>query len=314
MTASCERCESPYETEDLRCPVCALPTPREVRPAAETLAAILRCHGCGAAVSYDPSARAPRCDFCDSVMEVEVPADPVEQAERFLAFRVTPQEARAALRAWLGSRGFLRPSDLREGAAIRELSPLWWVGWVFDATVRVTWAADSDAGARASGWAPHAGEETLELRRVVVPGSRGLTETECRALIDAYDLSGTSATPDASITATVERFTVQRSSVRRIVAQALERVAVRAVSDAVPGKRVRNVKVSVLPRRLQTVRHAFPAYVLAYRYRDRLYRAIVHGQDARRVLGTAPVAWGRVIAVLATLVVAIVLLVLLAQR
>ena len=35
-------------------------------------------------------------------------------------------------------------------------------------------------------------------------------------------------------------------------------------------------------------RVALPAWVLAYRYRDRPYRAIVHGQRSEVVFGTAP--------------------------
>jgi len=35
----------------------------------------------------------------------------------------------------------------------------------------------------------------------------------------------------------------------------------------------RKLSVAVLPRRLGSERLAFPAYVLAYRYRDKLYRA-----------------------------------------
>ena len=49
-------------------------------------------------------------------MEVETPEDPVEQAEHFVRFRVSSQDAHGALKQWLGSRGFFRPSDLGRGA------------------------------------------------------------------------------------------------------------------------------------------------------------------------------------------------------
>lgn len=314
MTPACRRCDSPYEPEDLRCPVCSLPTPSNVQPRSETLARILRCHGCGAAVSYDPEIQAPKCDFCGSVMEVEVPVDPVEQAEFLLEFQVDARAAREALGRWLGSRGFFRPSDLRQASTIRGLQPLWWVGWVFRATVRVAWAADSNAGARRSDWAPHAGERMVELERVVVPASRGLTEAECSALISGYDLSTAIPATQTRSEGSVERFTVQRSSARQIVARALERVAARVVSHDVPGSTQRKLRVSVLPRRLETERYAFPAYVLAYRYRDRLYRAIVHGQDPSRIVGTAPWAWGRIATVALGVIVLLVAFVWLVGR
>ena len=66
----CTRCASPLEIEDLRCAVCALPTPvlTESERPDEVVAQILRCHGCGAGVRYSAEAQAPRCDFCGSVM------------------------------------------------------------------------------------------------------------------------------------------------------------------------------------------------------------------------------------------------------
>ncbi len=56
----------------------------------------------------------------------------------------------------------------------------------------------------------------------------------------------------------------------------------------IPGSQYRNLEVDVLLRRLVTRRCAFPVYVLAYRYRGDLYRAVINGQDARVVHGRAP--------------------------
>ncbi|MFP6766345.1 MAG: hypothetical protein VB858_22130, partial [Planctomycetaceae bacterium] len=61
--------------------------------------------------------------------------------------------------------------------------------------------------------------------------------------------------------------------------------------------RYRNVHVSVLLRALVTRRLSFPAWVLAYRYRDRLYRVVVCGQDGSRVAGNAPLSMTKVLLV-----------------
>lgn len=300
MTAmACRRCESPLEASDLRCAICGLPAALPDEPGGEGVAAqVLRCHGCGAAVAYRAEVQAPRCDFCGEVMEVETPEDPVEQAEAFVRFRVTAEQARAALAAWLGSRGFFRPSDLRTEARIRELRPLWWAGWMFDADVLLSWAADSDAGSRRSRWAPHAGQARVAMRRVVVPASQGLDADECEALVPSYDVSDVTAEPEqAWRDATVEQFVLQRSSARKLLGRALRAVAAGHAATQIPGSSHRNLRVEVLPTRLDTRHLAFPAYVLAYRYRDRLYRAIVHGQDPGCVIGDAPWAVGRIVAV-----------------
>ena len=67
------------------------------------------------------------------------------------------------------------------------------------------------------------------------------------------------------------------------------RLAEDRVKDGfIPGSRFRNFSAAILLRRLQTLRYAFPAYVVAYRYRGRLFRTVISGQDPTRVLGQAP--------------------------
>ena len=144
----CSRCKTPLETGDLRCSICGQAAPQVATVQQKTIVKILRCSGCGAAVAYDPQRQAPSCSFCDSVVKIETIEDPMEQTEGYLPFTVTREEARAALKNWLGSLGWFRPSDLRSSARLQELRPLWWVAWVFDADSRISWTADSNADAR----------------------------------------------------------------------------------------------------------------------------------------------------------------------
>jgi hypothetical protein len=309
MTAMpCRRCESPLESSDLRCAICGLPAVAGEPGGEEAVEQVLRCNGCGAAVAYRAEVQAPRCDFCGEVMELETPDDPVEQAEAFVRFRVTPDQARAALEAWLGSRGFFRPSDLRAKAKLHELKPLWWAGWMFDADVLMSWAADSDADARRSSWAPHAGQGRVSMRRTVVPASRGLELDECVALLPFYDVSDATPEPEQAFReATVEQFVLQRSSARKLLREALRDAAAAHAVSQIPGRAHRNLKIEVLPTRLDTRHMAFPAYVLAYRYQEKLYRAIVHGQAPDCVVGDAPWAVGRIVAVILGVIGVIVL-------
>jgi len=307
-SGACTRCASPLEQGDFRCAICGLPTPKDdITPShvAEVNAAVMRCHGCGAAVAYDVKAAAPKCAFCGSVTALETPEDPLEQAEAFLSFRVDPEQAKAALRTWMGGLGWFRPGDLRDGAVVDKLEPLWWAGWAFAAGVRVTWAADSDAGAGRSAWAPHSGEFGLELTDVLVPASRGLTDAECEALAPGYNLRDATAQPDPQRRALVEQFDVQRSAARATIARALTETAARHAADRVPGNSKRNVKVAVVPQRMSTRRLGFPAYVLAYRYGDTVYRAIVHGQDPQFVVGKAPWSWTRIFVIVAAAIAGI---------
>lgn len=301
MTAlACTRCSAELAADDLRCPVCAVVVAVDSTRAREgkTVARILRCRSCGAAVTYQAEAQAPKCGFCGTVMHVETPTDPVEQAEAVLPFAVPQQVAQDALRAWMKSLKWFRPSDLATASTIEQLHPLWWAAWRARANAEVSWTADSDAGSRQSSWAPHAGQAPMQFSSLIIPASRGLTATECFALVPHFDLS-TVAPPTALSSddqGRVEHFDLQRSAARRYVLDAIERTAAAEMTRGqIPGTRFRNVHVSVLLHGLDTDRIALPSYVLAYRYDGKLYRAIVHGQRADVVFGDAPRSWWKIL-------------------
>ncbi len=87
---------------------------------------------------------------------------------------------------------------------------------------------------------------------------------------------------------------MQRSAARKTLVDAVEQHATHQATGWIPGSRYRNLHVAVLLERLVTRRFAFPAFVLAYRYADKPYRAIVHGQSAACVVGEAPYSWARI--------------------
>ena len=316
MTA-CTRCETALEDGDLRCAICALPVPhvREARADARLWPQVLRCTECGAAVAFAADAQAPRCGFCGATMAIEQPVDPVEEARRRLPFAVDRATAEAALRGWLGARGWFAPPALASEAVLDSLTPLSWAAWLVNAQAEVTWTADSDAGAQRSAWAPHAGTASLTFRDLVVPASRGLREVEARLLIPYYDLAPMVPIDRAPLEdeepSMVERFDAQRSAARRHVQDGIDALAKVRIQSRIPGRRYRNIRVACLLERQTTERIALPAWILAYRYRGNPYRAIVHGQRREIVFGRSPIDWRKVgwliaiLAVVAAIVAAI---------
>jgi len=316
MAVACGRCQGALDPEDLRCALCGLAVPEvEGSTGAPDVARaeIVRCVNCGAAMAYDARVQAPACAFCGSVTRSERVDDPMEQASHALAFTVGPERAREVLRAWLSGRGIFAPADLATNATVDHLRPLWWPAWIFSALADVWWTADSDHGAHRSAWAPQNGRAAMRFEHLLVSASRGLSYEECARLAPGYDLQRAapaegllSPTPPGGV---VERFDVQRSAARRRILDALTAMAGAEVgSRYVPGSRVRNVRVSLLLQSLSTRRFALPAYVLAYRYEGRLYRAVVHGQNERVVLGESPTSVWRVLGVVAAVLLAVVLI------
>ena len=306
--AACSRCETALEDGDLRCAICALPVPRADGWARAgdgvPRAQILRCCECGAAIGFSAEARAPRCGFCGATMAIEQPVDPIEAARLRVPFTVDRAAAEAALRGWLGSRGWFAPRALAGDAVFESLTPLSWAAWLVNAQARVAWTADSDAGAQRSAWAPHAGEASLAFRDIVVPASRGLRDVEARLLIPYYDLAPmvpVDREVDGPMVAgpmidgpMIERFDAQRSAARRHVQDRIAALARVRIEPRIPGRRYRNVRVACLLERQTTERIALPAWILAYRYRGNPYRALVHGQRPEVVFGRSPIDWSKV--------------------
>jgi hypothetical protein len=326
--APCTRCRTALEDGDLRCAVCALPTPAPASPepgaaSAALRAQILRCAECGAAVAFCADAQAPRCGFCGATMAIEQPIDPIEAARLRVPFAVDRSAAEATARDWLETRGWFAPRELAGEAVLESLTPLSWAAWLVNAEALVAWTADSDAGSQRSAWAPHAGEDSLMFRDIVVPASRGLREAEARRLIPHYNLgpavaidhpaeraiAGESAPP------AIERFDAQRSAARRLVHDRIETLAKVRIEPRIPGRRYRNVRVACLLERQTTERIALPAWILAYRYRGVPYRAIVHGQRPEIVFGRSPIDWTKVgwLIAIAAAIAAIVALILAAR-
>ena len=293
-TTSCARCGTRTEAGDLRCPICAEPTLGDVGSAEVKATTLLRCTGCSAALAHDPDTLGHACGFCGEPLELEQSTDPLELVEWTLPFTVDAESARSALQAWLGDQSFFQPSDLKKTAQLDSLRPLWWVAWCFDADALMSWTADSEVGSMESDWAPHSGQVEMRFENVLVSASRGLSNAETNELALSYDLGSKEGTPAIPDGAHREEFDVQRSAARALVLSTLRRVgAARLARQEVPGSRCRNLHFEPLLRALDTQRLAFPAWVLAYKYRGELYRVVISGQDASCVRGKAPFSFAK---------------------
>lgn len=294
----CARCFSAIEPGDLRCPVCFLAVPDKRTPE-QPLPRVqaLRCGSCGAAMEYSARSQAPICAFCGGVLKLEEFVDPEERIEKRLPFTVDGAQASQIYKQWIARQGFFRPFNLAAKTRLESLRAVWWTGWVVDARALATWTADSDFGAQKAKWAPHAGETQSEFNDLVIPATRGLTGEECARLIATYDLTGAAEdVNEPGRDVEVERFETPRSVARATIVGTIKRLmGARIQNGEIPGRRFRNLQSSIHLRRLVTRRVAFPAYVIAYRYRGRVYRTVISGQDPACVIGEAPRSIGKLI-------------------
>lgn len=303
----CATCGALVDVEDLFCPNCGTEVPERQAARAPRLATNARnfeCRGCGATMNYDAEARALKCPFCGSVDLAEDASRGLLAPELVVPFAFDRAEAEGRLRAWLGS-SFWHPNDLREAAALTELRPVYVPFWIFETTVSTHWTADTDRtppGARGD-WSPLAGHVGRTYNDLWVPAGGGLSPAEVWAILP-FDT--TAAVPPDQVdleSVTVEQFAVPRRYARPLAQERLETLEAEAVAAEVPG-RSRNVHVNVLMQGSTSRPALAPVFVMAYRYREAVYRIVLNGQNGR-ITGNAPFSWAKVASIVGLVVLAV---------
>lgn len=314
MIHKCVICQSLVDEEELFCANCGTeaPKPQEARTAAASRLATcnFNCSGCGASMSYDASARGLRCPFCGSVDMVAQADARILAPEWVVPFRWSREEAVQVMRQWLG-RGFWRPGDLAQRAAVVTMTPVYVPYWIFQARTHTYWTADTDQtplGARGD-WYPLGGEHHGHYNNLMVGASGVLTPAET-AEICPFNLS-TAVEPDQVDleNITVEQFSLPRKYARPLAREGLEQSEAEACRAYVPG-RARNVHVNVLVEGMTSHPVLLPVWIMAYRFNDRVYRFLVNGQTGRST-GQAPTSWLKIfVAIAAAILAALTLLAL----
>ena len=293
LLTKCEVCRALLDEEDLFCANCGTEAPTQHASAARvtrTSTHNFECSGCGASMSYDASAGSLRCPFCGSTNLREQNDSNAIAPKKVVPFAVSQDEAVQRMRDWLG-QGFWRPSDLRQQAAVVAMTPVYVPYWVFHADTHTYWTADSSqtpAGARGD-WYPLTGEYQGSYSGVLIGASGALSSAETTSLCPFELEQGVEPANVDLDNVTVEQFSVARKYARPLARQGLESLESQACAQFVPG-RCRNMKVNVRITDLHSDPMLLPVWIMAYRYRDEVFRFLVNGQTGRPA-GKAPLSY-----------------------
>jgi predicted RNA-binding Zn-ribbon protein involved in translation (DUF1610 family) len=310
----CESCGALVDVEDLFCANCGteIPDAQADRPErVATEAKNFECKGCGATMNYDASAQSLKCPFCGSVDLIADESKGLLAPDLVIPFAIDRNEAEGRLRAWLGS-SFWHPNDLRTAAQMTELRAVYVPFWIFTTKARTHWTADSSRtppGANAP-WYPVYGRGEREYDGLWIPASSGVPIAELNAVLP-FDTS-TAVEPEKVdlIDITVEQFAVSRRYARPHAQSVVEGLEAQAAAQEVPGH-TRNVHVNALMDGATSKPALVPIYVMAYRYRDDVFRYVVNGQTGKAT-GSAPMSWSKVGLVVALVVVILIIVLLIA--
>ncbi len=299
----CVRCRNLVDPEDLFCGNCGTEAPlhehevaaRSHRPEWEIYA--FRCNGCGATMSFDAEQGALSCPFCGArEVEAQAATEGVVYPERMLPFDIGREDAVDHFREWLG-KGFWRPGDLKQSAAIDKMKALFLPCWSFSGGTDSHWAADVGARTR-SGWRPRTGSRREEYSGVLVPASQGLGPAEL-AEIDDFRFEGLIPTEHRYLQgAVVEGFGLTRKGARERARAAFERVVASRITAELSSGKVRNLHCNVLLSDLTSEPILLPLWIFAYRYRGKPYRFVMNGQTGEAT-GKAPFSYAKLAAIVA---------------
>ncbi len=296
VLSKCSVCQALLDEEDLFCGNCgteAPPRPDQKRDVSRTATYNFDCSGCGASMSYDASAGQLRCPFCGSEQLVAQPDATVLSPKRVVPFVIQRDQAVSRMRQWLG-QGFWRPGDLRQQAMVVTMTAVYVPYWVFRAETYTFWTADTSQtprGACAS-WFPLFGEHRGAYQGLLVGASGALAPNETSA-IAPFDLTQGVKPEEVDLdNITVEQFSVGRKYARPRARAGLEELERAACRQYVPGN-CRNMKVNLRLSGLSSEPVLLPVWIMAYRYRDAVFRFLVNGQSGKAT-GKAPVSYQKI--------------------
>ena len=256
-------------------------------------------------MSYDASAGSLRCPFC-GCEQLEQQADSKTlAAERVVPFAHQQHDAVSSMQQWLG-RGFWRPGDLAKNAVVVDMTAVYVPYWVFRGWTKTNWTADTSQtpiGARGD-WFPMTGEHHGSHEGLLVGASGALTPAET-AEICPFDMGRAANSDDVDLdNVTVERFNVPRKYARPIARRGMEQRDAQACdAQYVPGT-CRNLQVNTLVEGMSSEPVLLPVWIMAYRYRDKVFRFLVNGQTGK-CSGQAPVSQMKIAAVVGAVLLVI---------
>jgi predicted RNA-binding Zn-ribbon protein involved in translation (DUF1610 family) len=287
-----------------------------------------RCESCGAEVEFAPGLHAETCPFCASPLVTGTGASRHIKPQAQLPFLIGEEEARAALRKWMG-RLWFAPSDLKKYAsAERALDGIYVPYWTYDAETRTRYSGRrgtvhhrrrrvpvlsngkqkmqtvTTADVR---WKPAHGRVARDFDDVLVPGSHSLPKRFTDA-IAPWDLSALLRYDPRYLAGfRAEAYGISVMDAYREAREIMNGVITQDVRRDIGGDRQQVDRLETDVGRLTFKHVLLPVWMAAYRYRGRSFRFAVNARTGV-VEGERPWSpWKIAVAVVLALIAAAVI-------
>lgn len=267
----------------------------------------LRCDDCGATLEVPADMVSARCDYCASHhMVPQAPAPGVLQPGSVVPLELDERAARARFQTWLAGLWF-RPDALRREHTVSQLHAIYTPYWLLDARVDASFTAErgdaywDDESVQEGGrtttrrvrkirWRRVHGTRQDAFERIQVCASAPL-RARLPGLVD-----GMGALPREALCAyepavfagyRAQRYSVELEEGWKLAWERMLDEVKRRCSSDVGGDEQRFLDVTATPSQEAFHLTLIPLYVLAYRYRAKVYNVVVHGLTGQ-VQGQAP--------------------------
>ncbi|MEM7305120.1 MAG: primosomal protein N' (replication factor Y) - superfamily II helicase [Planctomycetota bacterium] len=277
---------------------------------------IAKCGNCGAQVSFDDTATSKDCVYCGSSSVLEQQANRnTLRPESLVPLDVGRDSVEANFRAWLGGLWF-RPNALKDTRRRFDAVGVYVPFWTFDCAVHSDWSADAghyyyvtqhywatvngkrvrrSRRVRKVRWVPAWGQRYDEFDDLLILACDGQSGALVRKL-GRFDTKGlVPYRPEYLAGWRAGEYSIDLTQGWEAAKARVEDVQKKRCAGDVPGDTHRRLRVL---NHLQEVRwkHVLlPMWSLTYRYKQKTYTVLVHGQSGK-VVGEAPYSWLKILA------------------
>lgn len=256
------------------------------------------------------------------------------EPELLLPFRLSREDARAALEEWLGAGGWLTPGDLARRSAVAELRGVYLPFWSFSMRSESEWTArigedwyetvvqtytaiengkpvtrTRTVQVKRTEWYPLAGRFHQFHSGYLVSASKGLPQAIADAIGPFPTESIARYAPSYLAGWLCEEYCVEREEAARVSEGQFQQRETEAIRALLPGDSHDDLRVSTRFSGASEDLILLPIWILAYRYGDRVYRFVLNGATGK-AHGERPTSGSKVALLVIALCVFIALVVL----
>ena len=294
---------------------------------------VVNCPQCGAQTVFDPNVVADRCAFCASPMvSVHAHAERLIAPQGVVPFALEPAQAQQLFRKWIEGRWFAPNALKRTVRQAQGVRGVYLPCWTFDAdttsdytgqrgvhrTVMTTQRnADGQVVQVARtvvDWYPASGQVFVRFDDELVLASHSVPD-HLAGVLEGWDTS-TLVPPAHDYLAgfTVEAYQTGLEAGFEVARHRFNTAIRNAVRRDIGGNQQRVDRVNTRYGAIHFKHILLPAWIASYRFGDKSYRVVVHGQTGR-VEGDRPWSvWKITGAVLVALIAGALLLLVLDQQ